>query len=208
MKVKVLNFDNKEVGTVSLDPAVYSQEVRKDILHRVVEWQRAKSRAGTHKTKGISEISGTTKKPFKQKGTGNARQGSLRSPQMRGGAVIFGPVVRDHSHKIQKKVRTLALKMALSLKVAEKKLIALENLNLPSHKTKDLSKKLSKMGLNSPLIVGVDQEADKNFVLAYRNVKNVHALPTEGINVYDILNSDHLVLTSSAIKEITEKLGK
>ncbi|MCH9753570.1 MAG: 50S ribosomal protein L4 [Alphaproteobacteria bacterium] len=208
MKVKILNFDNKEVGTVSLDPAVYSQEVRKDILHRVVEWQRAKSRSGTHKTKGISEISGTTKKPFKQKGTGNARQGSLRSPQMRGGAVIFGPVVRDHAHKIQKKVRLLALKMALSMKVAEKKFVALENLNLSSHKTKDLLGKISKMGLNSPLIVGLDKDADKNFMLAYRNIKNLNAIPTGGVNVYDILKSDHLVLTSSAIKEITEQLSK
>lgn len=208
MKIKVLNFDNKEVGAVSLDPAVYSQEIRKDILHRVVEWQRAKSRAGTHKTKGISDISGTTKKPFKQKGTGNARQGSLRAPHMRGGAVIFGPVVRDHTHKIQKKVRTLALKMALSLKVLENKFIALENLNLSSHKTKDLLEKISKMGLKSPLIVGVDKEADKNFVLAYRNIKNLNAIPTEGVNVYDILKSDHLVLTSSAIKEITEQLSK
>lgn len=208
MELKVLNFDNKEVGAVSLDPSVYSQEVRKDILHRVVEWQRAKSRSGTHKTKGISEISGTTKKPFKQKGTGNARQGSLRSPHMRGGAVIFGPVVRDHAHKIQKKVRVLALKMALSLKVAEKKLIALDNLNLSSHKTKDLLEKITNMGLKSALIIGLNKESDKNFLLAYRNIKNINAMPTGGINVYDILKNEHLVLTSDAIKEITEQLSK
>ena len=208
MEIKVLNLDNQEVGTVMLDPSVYSQEVRQDILHRVVEWQRAKKRAGTHKTKGISDVSGTTKKPFKQKGTGNARQGSLRSPQMRGGAVIFGPVVRDHAYKIQKKVRALALKMALSLKVAEQKFIALDSLSLSSHKTKDLSAKLQKIGLQSALVIGINELTDQNFAMAYRNIKNIHAIPVEGINVYDILRSEHLVLTSDAIKAVTEKLSK
>jgi len=207
VKVKVVNLDNKEVGSISLDPSVYSQEVRQDILHRVVEWQRSKRRAGTHKTKGISEISGTTKKPFKQKGTGNARQGSLRSPQMRGGAVIFGPVVRDHGYKIQKKVRELALKMALSLKVSQEKFIALESLHLNSHKTKDLSAKLANLGLKSALIVGMNDLEDKNFAMAYSNIKNIHAVSTEGVNVYDILRSEHLVLTSDAIAAITKKLG-
>jgi len=207
VKIKVLNLDNKEVGSILLDPSVYSQEVRQDILHRVVEWQRSKRRAGTHKTKGISEISGTTRKPFKQKGTGNARQGSLRSPQMRGGAVIFGPVVRDHEYKIQKKVRELALKMALSLKVTQEKFIALDNLFLGTHKTKDLSVKLSKMGLKSALIVGLDEVEDKNFAMAYSNIKNIQAVSAEGINVYDILKSEHLVLTSGAISAITKRLG-
>ncbi len=208
MKLKVLNLDNKEVGDVSLEPSIYSQEIRKDILHRVVEWQRAKSRAGTHKTKGISEISGTTKKPFNQKGTGNARQGSLRSPQMRGGAVIFGPVVRDHSHKIQKKVRELALKMALSLKVAEKKFIALDDLSLKTNKTKDLAAKLKNIGLKSTLVIGMDEEKDLNFMMAHRNLKNVHALPVEGVNVYDLLKCEHLLITTDAISAITERLTK
>lgn len=207
MKIKVLNLDNKEVGSVLLDPSVYSQEVRQDILHRVVEWQRSKKRAGTHKTKGISDISGTTKKPFKQKGTGNARQGSLRSPHMRGGAVIFGPVVRDHEYKIQKKVRELALKMALSLKVTQEKFIALDSLYLSTHKTKDLSAKLNKMGLKSALIVGLDELEDKNFAMAYSNIKNIQAVSSEGINVYDILRNEHLVLTSGAISAITKRLG-
>lgn len=207
MKIKVLNLDNQEVGSVLLDPSVYSQEVRQDILHRVVEWQRSKRRAGTHKTKGISEVSGTTRKPFKQKGTGNARQGSLRSPQMRGGAVIFGPVVRDHEYKIQKKVRELALKMALSLKVTQEKFIALDNLYLNTHKTKDLSMKLTKMGLKSALIVGLDEVEEKNFAMAYSNIKNIQAVSAEGINVYDILKSEHLVLTSRAISAITKRLG-
>jgi len=208
VEVKLLNLDSKEVGKVHLEPSIYSHEVRQDILHRVVEWQRAKKRAGTHKTKGISDISGTTKKPFKQKGTGNARQGSLRSPQMRGGAVIFGPVVRDHAYDLQKKVRVLGLKMALSLKVAEKKFIALDALDLKSHKTKDLAVKLEKMGLSSALIVGLSELDNKNFALAYRNIKNIHAVPVEAINVYDILRSEHLVLTKDAIDAVTQKLSK
>ena len=208
MEVKLLNLDNKEVGKVHLDPSVYSHEIRQDILHRVVEWQRAKRRAGTHKTKGISEISGTTKKPFKQKGTGNARQGSLRSPQMRGGAVIFGPVVRDHAYDLQKKVRSLGLKMALSLKVAEQKFLALDGLDVKSHKTKDLSVRLKNLGLSSVLIVGLDELKDKNFAMAYRNIKNIHAVPVEAINVYDILRSEHLVLTKDAIEAVTQRLSK
>jgi len=208
VEVKLFDLDNKEVGKVHLDPAIYSHEVRQDILHRVVEWQRSKRRAGTHKTKGISEISGTTKKPFKQKGTGNARQGSLRSPQMRGGAVIFGPVVRDHAYDLQKKVRVLGLKMALSLKIAENKFLALDSLQLKSHKTKDLSVRLKKMGLSSVFIVGLDELEDKNFAMAFRNIKNIHAVHVDGINVYDILRSEHLVLTKDAIHSITQKLSK
>jgi len=208
VEIGLLNLDNKEVGKVSLDPAIYSHEVRQDILHRVVEWQRAKKRAGTHKTKGISEISGTTKKPFKQKGTGNARQGSLRSPQMRGGAVIFGPVVRDHAYKIQKKVRELALKMALSLKVSEQKFIALEGLELKSHKTKDLAAQLKNIGLTSAFVVGMDAMTDKNFAMAYRNIKHINAVPVEGINVYDVLRSEYLVLTKDAIEKLNERLSK
>src|SRR5688572_33502499 len=116
MRATVRNLDNQEVGDIELAEEVFSLPVRGDILARVVEWQRAKARAGTHKTKGISDISGTTKKPFRQKGTGNARQGSLRSPQYRGGAVIFGPVVRSHEYDLPKKVRKLGLKTALSAK--------------------------------------------------------------------------------------------
>ena len=126
MKLKVNNLDNKEVGDIELADEVFGLPVRRDILARVVNWQLAKRRAGTHKTKGISDISGTTKKPYKQKGTGRARQGSLRSPQFRGGAVIFGPVVRSHEFGLQKKVRRLGLKTALSAKQAEGKLVVID----------------------------------------------------------------------------------
>ena len=126
MKQDVINFDAKSVGSIELAEGVFGMPVRADILHRMVNWQLAKRRAGTHKTKGISDISGTTKKPFKQKGTGHARQGSLRSPQFRGGATIFGPVVRSHEHELTKKFKKLGLKTALSAKVAEGKLVILD----------------------------------------------------------------------------------
>src|SRR6201988_448297 len=137
MKLTVRNLDNKEVGDIELADEGFGLPVRRDILARVVTWQLAKRRAGTHKTKGISDISGTTKKPYKQKGTGRARQGSLPSPQFRGGAVIFGPVARSHEFSLQKKVRKLALKTALSTKLAEGKLVVLEAATADSYKTKE-----------------------------------------------------------------------
>src|SRR3982751_5871941 len=138
MKLTVRNLDNQEVGEIELADDVFGLPVRGDILARVVNWQLAKRRAGTHKTKGISDISGTTKKPYKQKGSGNARQGSLRSPQFRGGAVIFGPVVRSHEYDLPKKVRKLGLKTALSAKQAEGKLFILSDAKLGAAKTKDV----------------------------------------------------------------------
>src|ERR671938_1168523 len=136
MKVQVKSLDNKDLGEIELADEVFGVEVRKDILARMVNWQLAKRRQGTHKTKGISEISGTTKKPYRQKGTGRARQGSLRSPQFRGGAVIFGPVVRSHAFGLQKKVRRLALKTALSAKHADGKLVVLDAAAVDKAKTK------------------------------------------------------------------------
>src|SRR5215510_2245882 len=126
MKAQVTSLDNKKVGEIDLADEVFGVPVRKDILARAVNWQLAKRRAGTHKTKGISDVSGTTRKPYKQKGTGRARQGSLRSPQFRGGAVIFGPVVRSHAHDLPKKVRKLALRVALASKVADGRLVVLD----------------------------------------------------------------------------------
>ncbi len=207
MKVNVINLDNKQVGDVVLNPAIYQQPVREDILHKIVEWQRSRRRSGTRKTKGISEISGTTRKPHPQKGTGRARQGSLRSPQMRGGAVIFGPVVRDHGYSMPKKVRSLALKIALSSKMLEQKIVVLDSLNIQVPKTKDLISKLRVMGLNSALFVGFNVERDESFARAYRNVKNIDALPVSAINVYDILNHEHLVLTRESVDFIDAKFA-
>src|SRR5919109_455642 len=154
MKIAVKTFDNTSAGEIDLDDSVFGLEVRTDLLHRMVNWQLAKRRSGNHKTKGISEISGTTKKPYKQKGTGHARQGSMRSPQFRGGARIFGPVVRSHATELPKKVRKLALKTALSSKQADGRLIVIDEAKIKTAKTKDLVKKLSKLGWTSALIIG------------------------------------------------------
>lgn len=205
MKAKVINLENKASGEVTLDEGVFGLPVRADILHRVTEWQRAKRRAGTHKTKGISEISGTTKKPFRQKGTGNARAGSLRASQMRGGAVIFGPVVRSHAYDLPKKVRKLGLKTALSAKQAEGKLVVLDDAKLKDAKTKVLADSFAKLGWTAPLVIGGDV-VDVNFTKAIRNLKGADVLPQQGANVYDILRHNELVLTKDAIKHLEARL--
>lgn len=205
MKTTVKNLENKDVGTIDLLDGVFGVEPRRDILTRNVNWQLAKRRSGNHKTKGISEISGTTKKPWAQKGTGRARQGSLRSPQFRKGAVIFGPVVRDHAHDLPKKVRQLGLRMALSSKQADGKLIILDTAKIDSHKTKALAAKFEKLGLNSALIID-GANLDPNFTKAARNLPHIDVLPEQGANVYDILRRDVLVLTKNAVEQLQERL--
>jgi len=204
MKLTVRNLDNQEVGDIELAEEVFGLPVRRDILARVVNWQLAKRRAGTHKTKGISDISGTTKKPYKQKGTGRARQGSLRSPQFRGGAVIFGPVVRSHEFDLQKKVRRLGLKTALSAKQAEGKLVVLEEARLDDAKTKALRVRFDALGWASVLII--DGAVNESFARAARNLPKVDVLPEQGANVYDILRRDTLVLTRAAVQQLEARL--
>ena len=204
MKLKVHNLDNKEVGDIDLADEVFGLPVRNDILARVVNWQLAKRRAGTHKTKGISDISGTTKKPYKQKGTGRARQGSLRSPQFRGGAVIFGPVVRSHEFGLQKEVRKLGLKTALSAKQAEGKLVVIDAANVAEAKTKALRAQFATLGWESVLII--DGAVDEGFAKAARNLPKVDVLPQQGANVYDILRRDTLVLTRDAVQHLEARL--
>ena len=205
MKGKVIDLDNKAVGEVELDDAIFALKPRKDILARVVNWQLAKRRQGTHKTKGISDVSGTTKKPYRQKGTGRARQGSLRSPQFRGGAVIFGPVVRSHAFDLQKKVRKLGLKMALSTKQAEGKLAILAEAKVKEPKTRLLAGKFGRLGWSSVLIID-GPELDEKFARAARNIPGVDVLPQQGANVYDILRRDTLVLTRAAVEKLQERL--
>jgi large subunit ribosomal protein L4 len=205
MKLTVRNLDNQEVGDIELSDEVFGVPIRRDILARVVNWQLAKRRAGTHKTKGISDISGTTKKPYKQKGTGRARQGSLRSPQFRGGAVIFGPVVRSHEFSLQKKVRRLGLKTALSVKQAEGKLIVIDAAKVEEAKTKALRARLDKFGWESVLIID-GSALDEGFARAARNLPKVDLLPSQGANVYDILRRDTLVLTRDAVEQLEARL--
>ncbi len=206
MKCDVINLDKKNVGSVELPDNIFGQTVRGDILQRVVRWQLAKRQAGTHKTKVISEVSGTTKKPFKQKGTGGARQGSLRSAHMRGGGVIFGPVVRSHAHSLPKKIRLLGLKSALSSKAKDGKLIVIESTEPGKDgKTKALANRLKKLGWTSALIID-GPEVNEAFARAARNIPGVDVLPSQGANVYDILRRDTLVLTKAAVEKLEERL--
>ena len=205
MKSKVVTLDNKAAGDIELDDAVFGAEVRKDILARMVNYQLAKRRAGTHKAKTRSDVSGTTRKPFRQKGTGRARQGSIRAAQFRGGGIVFGPVVRDHGHSLTKKVRRLALKSALSAKQADGKLIILDEVKLSEGKTRALLDKLGKLGLSNALIVG-GAEIDGNFARAAQNITMIDVLPTQGANVYDILRRDTLVLTREAVETLEARL--
>ena len=204
MKVTVKNLEAADVGAIELDEAIFGVDVRADLLSRVVHWQLAKRRSGNHKTKGISEIAGTTKKPYKQKGTGRARQGSTRSPQFRGGATIFGPVVRDHGYDLPKKVRKRGLMSALASKLKDEKLIVLDDAKLTEPKTKMLKAQLEKLGITSALIV--DGAVDENLKKAASNLIGIDVLPQIGANVYDILRRDTLVLTKNAIEALEARL--
>jgi large subunit ribosomal protein L4 len=205
MQWDVVNLENEKVGTVELADSVFGVDVRRDILARAVNWQLAKRRAGTHKVKTRSEVSGTTKKPFRQKGTGRARQGSMKGPHMRGGGIVFGPVPRDHSHALPKKVRRLALKAALSAKRADGTLVVLDKAELEDAKTRVLAQRALALSWGKALII--DGEAvDTNFARAARNLPGLDLLPSRGANVYDILRHETLVLTRTAVDKLVERL--
>ncbi|MCB1559047.1 MAG: 50S ribosomal protein L4 [Alphaproteobacteria bacterium] len=206
MKIAVKTLENKEAGNIELDDTVFGVEVRTDILHRMVHYQLNKRRAGTHKTKGVSDVSGTGKKPWNQKGTGRARASNLRAAQFVGGATIFGPVVRSHATDLPKKQRALALKTALSAKAANGQLIVLDNAKASEPKTKAMVAKLAAMGIQSALFV-CGEEMDHNFALAIRNIPHIDVLSCEGANVYDILRHDTLVLTKDAVENLTKRLA-
>jgi large subunit ribosomal protein L4 len=205
MKSKVINLDNKAAGEIDLSPDVFGAEVRKDLLARMVNWQLAKRRAGTHKVKTRGEIAGSKSKMYRQKGTGRARHGPARVTQFRGGATVFGPTPRDHGHKLQKKVRKLALKSALSAKQADGKLVILDEASLKAPKTKDLAGRLDKLGWRSVLVVGGAQ-IEANFAKAAANIPSIDVLPSQGANVYDILRCDTLVLTKEAVQNLEARL--
>lgn len=205
MKLDILNLDAETVGQIELSEDVFGLPTRADILARMVNWQLNKRRQGTHATKIIGQISGTTKKPYKQKGTGRARQGSLRSPQFRGGAVIFGPTPRSHATDLPKKVRKLALKTALSSKREEGKLVILDAARTDTHKTKALAARFAKLGFQSVLFID-GSNLDENFVRAARNIPKIDVLPEHGANVYDILRHDTLVLTRNAVEQLEARL--
>ncbi len=207
MKAQISSMDNKALKDIDLDKDIFGVPYREDIIYRMVRYQNAKKQSGNHKTKGISEISGTTKKPFKQKGTGSARQGSKRSPQMRGGAVIFGPQVRSHEHKLPKNIKRLALKIALSKKFSEGKLKIVSDMKLTKPKTSFLKAKLKNLGVSSVVFIS-GNDLDNNFMLASRNIPNIDLLSFKGINVYSIFKREFLILSQGALELINERFSK
>lgn len=205
MKCPVTTLDNKTAGEIDLDEAIFGLPGRADLLARMVNWQLAKRRAGTHKVKERNEVSGSTRKISRQKGGGRARHGSIRANIFRGGGIAHGPRVRDHAHELPKKVRALALKTALSSKVAEGKLVVLESAKLKGAKTAELAKKFGALGWSSVLVIDGAAVEDA-FARAARNIPNVDVLPQQGANVYDILRRDTLVLTRDAVAALEARL--
>ena len=203
MQVEIKTLDQGSAGMKELPDGIFATAPRADIMARVVHWQLSKRRSGNHKVKGMGEVSGTTKKPFRQKGTGNARQGSLRSPQYRTGGAVHGPVVRSHEYSLPKKVRRLGLISALSQKQADGKLVVLDTAT-GATKTAELAKKLKALGWKSVLIM--DADVDNGFLLASRNIPHVDVLPTVGANVYDILKHDVLAITSAGVDGLVARL--
>jgi large subunit ribosomal protein L4 len=207
MSVDVLNWKKEKVGSVDLEKSIFEVPVKKDILHTVVNWQLASRRQGTHMTKTRAFVSGGGKKPFKQKGTGNARQGSNRSPLMPGGAILFGPSPRDYSFALPKKVRALGLRMALSHLHSEGKLFVLRDLEASDGKTKTLAGNLKSFGATKALLVG--SAADSvSIKRAASNLPKIKLLETEGVNVFDLLKYDTALISERALGELTKRLAE
>eukprot|EP01018_Ginkgo_biloba_P039083 Gb_04540 [translate_table: standard] len=206
LALRVTNIRNEEIGIAVLAGDVFDVPIRKDIIHRVVRWQLAKRQQGTHSTKTISEVSGTGKKPYPQKGTGRARHGTLRGPQFRHGATMHGPKPRSHAIKLQKKVRRLGLKIALSARAAEGKLMVFDNLELPSHKTKHIVNYVSQLENSKKLLLVDGGPINQNLRLATQNLHYANVLPSIGLNVYSILQHDTLVMTLDAVNRIVERM--
>ena len=204
MKADAIKLDGKAAGSVDLDDAIFGLEPRADILHRVVRWQRNKAQAGTHKVKTRSEVKYSTKKIYRQKGTGGARHGARSAPIFRGGGVYKGPTVRSHGHDLTKKFRKLGLKHALSAKVAAGELVIVDSADLKDAKTSALAKQVAERGWKRTLVI--DAEVNENFATAAANLNDVNILPTMGANVYDILKSDTLVVTKAGVEALEARL--
>ena len=201
MDMKITTLEGKEAGSLSLSKDIFGLEPRADLIQRYVNWQLAKRQAGTHKTKDRNDVMRTGKKMYAQKGTGGARHGSARAPNFRGGARVFGPVVRSHAHDLPKKVRALALRHALSAKAKDGGIVVLDKASVSDMKTKALAAQFGKLGLSNALIVD-GATLDANFTTAARNIPNIDVLPVQGINVYDILRRKTLVLTKAAVEAL------
>eukprot|EP00262_Sarcandra_glabra_P009589 TRINITY_DN24017_c0_g1_i1.p1 TRINITY_DN24017_c0_g1~~TRINITY_DN24017_c0_g1_i1.p1 ORF type:complete len:329 (+),score=49.16 TRINITY_DN24017_c0_g1_i1:178-1164(+) len=203
---RVTNFHNEDKGYMVLAGDVFDVPIRKDIVHRVVRWQLAKRQQGTHSTKTISEVSGTGRKPYPQKGTGRARHGTLRGPQFRHGATMHGPKPRSHAIKLQKKVRRLGLKIALTARTAEGKVLVFEDLEVPTHKTKNIVNYVSQMENTKKVLLVDGGPIGEKLKLATQNLHYVNVLPSIGLNVYSILQHDTLVMSQDAVNRIVERM--
>ncbi|QMV41573.1 50S ribosomal protein L4 [Cohnella cholangitidis] len=202
-KVSVFNVDGKEVGQLDLAEGVFGLEPNVHVLHSAVLLQQASLRSGTHDTKGRSEVRGGGRKPWKQKGTGRARQGSIRSPQWKGGGIVFGPTPRSYGFKLPRKVRRLAIKSALSSKVVDNQIIVLDQLSLSQPKTKDIAKILNNLKVSRKALV-VTADFDNNVALSARNIPGVKFVSAEGINVLDVMKHDQLIITKDAVAKVEE----
>ena len=207
MKKSVLNLKNKTVGDIDLDASIFGVKKLPDLIHQYIRYQNAKSRQGSHKTKSRSEVSGRSKKPFSQKGTGNARQGSNKPPNFRGGAVSMGPTNRDYSFSLKKKEKKLALKSALSVKLTEQKIIVIDTFEIKSFKTNELYSDLKKFDYKSALFIYSENGLDKNFQLASSNIPKISVLNQKGINVKDLITFDKIFLEQKSVNEITKRLS-
>ncbi|WP_010290415.1 50S ribosomal protein L4 [Kurthia massiliensis] len=205
-KVNVLSQTGSSVGEIELNDAIFGIEPNESVLFDAIVAQRASLRQGTHKTKGRSEVSGGGRKPWRQKGTGRARQGSIRSPQWRGGGIVFGPTPRSYAYKLPKKVRRLALKSALSTKVAETNFVVVDALTLNAPKTKDFVKVLADLSVESKSLI-VTADVNENVALSARNIPGVTVLTVEGINILDLVSANKVVITKDAVAKIEEVLG-
>jgi|TARA_X000000950_G_scaffold98487_1_gene124523 large subunit ribosomal protein L4 len=207
MKKTILNLKNKSVGDIDLDNTIFGIKKLPDIIHQYIRYQNAKSRQGSHKTKSRSEVSGRSKKPFSQKGTGNARQGSNKPPNFRGGAVSMGPVNRDHSFSLNKKEKKLAIKSALSVKATQDKIVIIDTFEIKSFKTKDLFSDLKNFDYKSALFIYSEKDLNNNFKLASSNIPKISTLNQKGINVKDLITFDKIFIDQKSINEITERLS-
>ena len=206
MKKDLINLLNKKIGEIEVSDKIFGQKVFPDIIHQYVRYQNAMARQGSHKTKTRSEVKGRSKKPFSQKGTGNARQGSSKPPHFRGGATSMGPQNRDHSFSLNKKEKTLALKCALSNKSKNEEIIFLDSLEIADHKTKKLFNSLKKFNFNSALFIHSEKSNNENFKKASSNIPKLAMLSEKGLNVRDLMTFDKIFIEKTAVEQITKRL--
>ena len=198
---------NKNVSEIEISDSIFGIKVFPDLIHQYIRYQNAKSRQGSHKTKNRSEVSGRSKKPFAQKGTGNARQGSSKPPHFRGGATSMGPQNRDHSFTLNKKEKSLALKCALSSKAKKEEIIFIESFEMDNHKTKNLFKNLKNFNFNSALFIHNDNEKNKNFILASSNIPKLTMLSDKGLNVKDLMTFEKIFIETKSVEQINKRFA-